>query len=87
MSKKRSGIGEVLRKQLIVQLKAGQAYIPVEKAIREVPIELAGQTMDGVRHTAREILEQPRCRMATLRVASEFAGLAHADSWRSPLTE
>ena len=51
---------EVLREQLIAQLEGGQAYRPVEEAIREFPVELAGEHVDGVRHTAWQILEHMR---------------------------
>ena len=50
----------ILRDQLIAQLEGGQAYIPIERAVREFPVELAGRTVDGVRHTAWEILEHMR---------------------------
>jgi len=51
---------DVLRTQLIEQLAAGQAHIPVGEAICGFPAELAGEHVDGVTHTAWEILEHMR---------------------------
>ena len=52
--------GGGLRKQLEAQLVGGQAYMPLEEAIREFPWALAGRTVEGVRHTPWEILEHMR---------------------------
>ena len=51
---------EILRTQLIAQLETGQAYIEIGKALREFPGELAGERVDGLSHTAWEILEHMR---------------------------
>ena len=51
---------EVLRRQLVAQLDGGQAYTPIEEAIRGFPFELAGRKPAGVRHTAWEIVEHMR---------------------------
>ena len=50
----------VLRQRLIAQLEGGQAYTPIEEAIRGFPWELAGRKPDGVVHTPWEILEHMR---------------------------
>jgi hypothetical protein len=51
---------EVLRRQLVAQLAGGQAYTPIEEAIREFPVELAGRKPEGISHTPWEILEHLR---------------------------
>jgi len=51
---------ETLRRQLIAQLETGQAYIEIGRAIREFPGELAGERVEGISHTAWEILEHMR---------------------------
>ncbi len=52
--------GEVLRRQLVAQLDGGQAYTPMEEAIRGFPVALAGRKPPGVSHTPWEILEHMR---------------------------
>ena len=52
--------GRILREQLDAQLVGGQAYMPLDQAIREFPWSLAGQTVRPLRHTAWEILEHMR---------------------------
>jgi len=47
---------DVLRRQLVAQLDGGQAYTPIEEAIRGFPVGLAGRRPEGVRHTPWEIL-------------------------------
>jgi hypothetical protein len=51
---------EILRKQLVAQLEAGQAHIEIERAIRKLPAALTGKHVDGLSHTAWEILEHMR---------------------------
>lgn len=51
---------DVVRKQLVAQLETGQAYIKIGEAICEFPRELAGERIDGIAHTAWEILEHMR---------------------------
>ena len=51
---------QILRRQLDAQLVGGQAYMPLDRAIREFPWALAGKEIDCVRHTAWEILEHMR---------------------------
>jgi hypothetical protein len=51
---------EVLRRQLGAQLDGGQAYAPIEGAIRGFPVELAGRKPEGISHTPWEILEHMR---------------------------
>lgn len=51
---------EVLRRQLLAQLHGGQAYIPIEKALREFPASLAGRKPQDVSHTPWELLEHMR---------------------------
>ena len=51
---------EILRRQLAAQLDGGQAYTPIEDAIRGFPLELAGCKPDGILHTPWEILEHMR---------------------------
>ena len=48
---------EALRQQLVAQLDGGQAYTPIEKAIRGFPFELVGRKAGSIRHTAWEIVE------------------------------
>lgn len=51
---------EILRKQLAAQLDGGQAYTPIEEAVRGFPMEMAGLKTEGIRHTPWEILEHMR---------------------------
>lgn len=51
---------ELLRRQLIAQLEGGQAYTPIDEALRGFPAARAGEYVDGVRHTVWEILEHMR---------------------------
>jgi hypothetical protein len=52
--------GDALRRRVIAQLEGGQAYAPVEEIVRGFPPALAGRSIDGLRHTAWEILEHLR---------------------------
>jgi hypothetical protein len=51
---------EILRRQLVAQLDGGQAYKPIEDAIRGFPAELAGCKPETILHTPWEILEHLR---------------------------
>ena len=51
---------EILRRQLVAQLDGGQAYTPIEDAIRGFPLELGGRRPEGILHTPWEILEHLR---------------------------
>ena len=51
---------QILRQQLDAQLVGGQAYMPLDRAIREFPWNLSGQAVEPLRHTAWEILEHMR---------------------------
>ena len=51
---------EVLRRQLIAQLEGGQAYPPAREILERFPRERVGDRVDGIRHTAWELLEHLR---------------------------
>jgi uncharacterized damage-inducible protein DinB len=50
----------VLRDQLVAQLQGGQAYTSVADIVYGFPMEQAGARVDGIRHTAWELLEHLR---------------------------
>ncbi len=57
---------KMLRKQLCAQLDGGQAYLPLQEAIREFPAELAGSRLPAVTHTAWQLLEHMRIAQADI---------------------
>ena len=51
---------EILRRQLLAQLEGGQAYAPIEETLLGFPAARAGERIDGLAHTAWELLEHMR---------------------------
>ena len=51
---------KVLRDQLVALLRGGQAHIPVEATIREIPQSLAGLRVGSIPHTPWRLLEHMR---------------------------
>jgi hypothetical protein len=49
-----------VRSQLVAQLEGGQAYPPVVSILDGFPIDRTGDRIDGIRHTAWELLEHLR---------------------------
>jgi len=52
--------GDLLRRQLILQLEGGAAYASVEETIRDIPATYAGRRLDEVARTLWQLLEHMR---------------------------
>ncbi|SDJ85473.1 DinB superfamily protein [Catalinimonas alkaloidigena] len=49
-----------LRKQLVAQLKGGQAFVPLREVLKNVPFDRVNQRPDGMPHSLWDLLEHLR---------------------------
>ena len=71
-----------LRDHLVNLLTLGEAHVPFEKAVKNVPVPLRGKTVKGADHTLWELLEHLRITQRDiLNFSSPPTGGYHAIEW------